>query len=471
MKVLKSILLLLILVQFNLQSQTVPRLQLPDQKKIVEPIRSGKSYKSLEELKKEGEENIKKNKADLDRVRKEVEKEKTMSPKVINPDTTKSKKMDRIVVDSSESLNQNAIYNRPFIGIGNSKTAVGGYLEANLNYFIVDGVPEGYSMEMRRFNIFLYSSISKRIRFLSELEFEHGTQEINLETAIIDFNFHPSFNFRGGILLPQIGIFNANHDSPRWDFIDRPLSSTLIIPSTLSEVGFGILGKFYLGDNFITYNANLTNGLQDGIIYNESGRTNLNSGKVPEIFSEDNNGQPMLNGRISFANRKSGEIGLSYYGGVYNTYKIDDLIIDSKRRLDLFALDLSANVLKGNISAEYVWANIDVPQGVDEIYGEVQNAGFIDFGYPILEGKFLNYQNAKLVLSIRGEVVDLNYGKFDITNKPRRDEIWANSFGVGFRPTASTMFKLNYRYIWNFDLLGNPPEETAGIQFGFASYF
>ena len=67
------------------------------------------------------------------------------------------------------------IYDRPFItDFGN--TAVGGYVEGNTNYFSEDGISEGFSMELRRFNIFLYSSIGSRISFFSELEFEHGTE-------------------------------------------------------------------------------------------------------------------------------------------------------------------------------------------------------------------------------------------------------------------------------------------------------
>ena len=89
-------------------------------------------------------------------------------------------------------------------------------------------------MELRRFNIFLYSSVGRRIRFLSELEFEHGTEEIALETALVDFVVTPSLVARAGILLPPIGAFNANHDSPRYDFVERPLVSTEIIPATLS---------------------------------------------------------------------------------------------------------------------------------------------------------------------------------------------------------------------------------------------
>src|SRR3972149_5871228 len=94
--------------------------------------------------------------------------------------------------DDSSFTNHDAIYQRPFIAVGKTNTAVGGYFEANTNYFMEDGVTEGFSMELRRFNIFLYSDIGSRIKFLSELEFEHGTEEISLETALMDFEFNPA---------------------------------------------------------------------------------------------------------------------------------------------------------------------------------------------------------------------------------------------------------------------------------------
>ena len=50
-----------------------------------------------------------------------------------------------------------------------------------------------------------------------------------------------------GVLLPPVGAFNPNHDSPRWEFVDRPLVSTRIIPSTLSEIGFGAYGRVPVG--------------------------------------------------------------------------------------------------------------------------------------------------------------------------------------------------------------------------------
>jgi hypothetical protein len=381
--------------------------------------------------------------------------------------------------DSTSTLIQDAIFDRPFIDNTTSKTALGGYLEANSNYFIEDGLGEGLSFEMRRFNIFLYSSISERIKFLAELEFEHGTEEIALETALLDFRVNESLNLRAGILLPQIGIVNANHDSPKWDIIDRPLSSLLIIPTTLSEVGFGVFGKFYLGNNTLSYDAYIVNGLQDGIVLNEEGITSISSGKSEEAFGEDNNGTPMYNGRVSISNREFGEFGLSYYGGVYNSYLMEGEEVDEKRSLHLIALDFSTNIKKLSIKGEYVKALIDVAEDIDESYGTEQNGGFIQATYPIIEKTMFGYTKAKINAVVRAEAVDLNQGTFKsnfthtstIEGNEIGNDIKAFVLGVSFRPTSSTTFRANYRKHWSTDILNNPPAMMAGFQFGFASFF
>lgn len=381
------------------------------------------------------------------------------------------------VKDSTEITNQDQIYNRPFIGFGQSKTAIGGYLEGNTNYFSEDGVSEGFSMELRRFNIFLYSDISKRIKFISELEFEHGTEEIALETALIDFNFNPSLNFRGGILLPQLGIINANHDSPKWEIIDRPLSSTTIIPTTLSEVGFGIHGKFFPGNNIISYDAYIVNGLQDGIVLNDEGKTFIPGGKSEEAFGEDNNGTPMYNGRVAFRNRTVGEFGASYYGGIYNTFALEGEPIDSKNSLHMVTLDFSTKIKKFTIQGEAVFASVDVAEDLSELYGEQQYGGFIDVIYPIIAKPVFGYKNAKVNATIRFEMLDYNLGTFNpnginISESLKiGDEITALTFGLSFRPTDATIFRANYRRHWITDVLGNPPALLGGIQVGFATYF
>lgn len=370
---------------------------------------------------------------------------------------------------------QGAIYNRPFINLANTgklSLALGGYIEGNTNYFVTDGVSEGFSMQLRRTTIFIYSTVARRIKFLSELEFEDGTKEINFEFAAIDFELNPALNFRAGIIMPPIGAFNVNHDGPRWEFIERPLMATQIIPSTLSEVGFGFHGKFFGHNKVFTYDAYLVNGLQDGIIFNSEGRTFLQEGKHPDRFEEDNNGEPSVVSRVAFNHRKLAEVGLSYYGGAYNTFKMEGVKVDDRRTLGIYALDFNSTIMKKlYVRGELAYVTIEVPKSAGAIFGNRQYGAYVDLVYSVLKKTVLKYDNTILNLNLRLEAIDYNVGEFAETGTKKYDEIKAIVPGISIRPSGNTVIRANYRYHWTRDLLGNPTVRTAGIQVGFSSYF
>src|SRR5689334_1969298 len=166
----------------------------------------------------------------------------------------------------SLKLNMDAVYSRPFVQVGKLPVALGGYVEANYQYLSEKGISEGNQFQMRRLTLFVSSSIYKRIKFLSEIEFEDGAKEINVEFASVDFEFAPLLNLRGGVVMNPIGSFNQNHDGPKWEFVDRPFSSTQMLPATWSNVGFGVYGKKYSKNWVYGYEAYLTNGFDASII-------------------------------------------------------------------------------------------------------------------------------------------------------------------------------------------------------------
>ena len=383
------------------------------------------------------------------------------------PDSTPPRRI-RARIDSIPV--QGGVYNRPFLtSVG--RTAIGGYLEGNTNYFHEDGISEGFSMELRRFNVFLFSSIGSRIRFISELEFEHGTEEIGLETALVDFIINPSFVLRGGIILPPLGAFNVNHDGPRWDVVDRPLVSTEIIPATLSEIGFGAHGRLFPRGFTVTYDAYLSNGLGDGVILNDAGRTRLASGKGTGLVAGDNNGRPAVSGRLGFQRRNLGEVGLSYYGGTYNTFRVEGLDIDAKRSVRLAALDLNTEISTVSVRGELAFAWIDVPEDLLEVFGERQWGFHLDAVVPLFRPRIRGLTDPVVSAIARVERVDFNRGTFASTGDPVGDEIDAFTLGLSFRPAAGTVFKANYRFQRIRDLQGNAPARRAGFQVGLATYF
>ncbi len=375
---------------------------------------------------------------------------------------------------SSLQLNMDAIYNRPFLSVGKVPVALGGYVEANWQHLGTDGVTEGHQFQMRRLTLFIASGISRRIKFLSEIEFEDGTKEINIEFASVDIEFHPLLNLRGGVVMNPIGAFNQNHDGPKWEFIDRPFSATQLLPATWSNVGFGLYGKKYNKNWVYAYEVYLTNGFDDQIIANSENKTFLPASKLnPDRFEESFNGVPLVTAKVALRNKKIGELGLSYMGGVYNKFQEDGLTLDKRRRVDTWAVDFNTTVpvTKTYIVAEWAFVNVDVPDTYTQQYGKKQAGGFLDMVQPIIRKNIFGFEKSVINAVCRLEYVDWNKGKFNETGGNISEDFVSIVPGFSWRPTSQTVIRLNYRYNWTTDLLGNPASKTAGFQFGFSTYF
>jgi hypothetical protein len=371
-------------------------------------------------------------------------------------------------------MNMDAVYNRPFIAVGKLPVSIGGYMEANWQKLVTDGVSEGHQFQFRRMTLFVASTIGKRIKFLSEIEFEDGAKEISIEFAALDIEFLPMLNLRGGMILNPIGAFNQNHDGPKWEFVDRPIAATQMLPSTWSNAGFGLYGKHYSEDWMFGYEAYLSGSFDDSIIDNTENKTFLPASKNnPDRFEEINSGLPLFTGKIAIRNNKIGELGLSYMGGVYNKFQDDGILLDEKRRADVFALDFNTTLqaIKTFITGEWAWIKVNIPPGYTQQYGNKQKGGFIDIVQPILKKKMLGWNNAILNLALRLEYVDWNTGNFTSTGGNIADDLWSIVPAISFRPTGQTVIRLNYRHQEQRDLLGNLPSKTGGFQFGLSTYF
>lgn len=394
--------------------------------------------------------------------------------RMVSAQTDTGKVIHHFPDSSKVRMNMDAVYNRPFMQYGKIPVALGGYMEANTQYSVTDGISEGFSFQMRRMTLFISSSIHSKIKFLSEIEFEDGTKEINIEFAALDLQLHPLFNFRGGVIMNPIGGFNQNHDGPRWEFVDRPVSATQLLPSTFSNIGFGFYGKTYKPGFVWGYELYLTNGWNDRIIGNSENKTFLPATKLdPERFEESFNGEPLFNVKTSFRLKKIGELGLSYMGGVYNKFAEDGLKLDKKRRADVAAVDFNTVIPGANtaVTAEFAWVFVDVPEEYTQQYGRKQHGGFIDFVQPLIRKKMFGFEKASFNAAVRFQYVDWNIGTFKETGGNIADALFAIVPAISFRTSAQTVLRLNYEYQWKQDLLGNPPARTGILQVGISSYF
>lgn len=383
--------------------------------------------------------------------------------------------LKRIPKDTVKNiLNMDALYNRPALNINKTPISIGGYIEMNWQKMTTDGASEGHQFQARRLSIFMSSAISKRVKFLSEIEFEDGGKEIAIEFASVDVELHPLVNLRAGIILNPIGSFNQNHDGPKWEFTDRPISATQMLPATFSNAGVGLFGKKYPKDWMFGYEVYLSGNFDDSIIENTENKTFLPEAKKnPERFEEINSGEPLFTGKLAVRNSKIGELGISYMKGIYNKFQDDGIVIDEKRRVSAFALDFNTTIPKTKtfITTEFAWINVDVPETYSQQFGNKQYGGFMDIVQPILKRTILGWENAVLNVACRIEYVDWNVGIFNETGGNIGEDLWSIMPAISFRPTSQTVIRFNYRYQKQRDIFGNPPAITEGMSLGISSYF
>jgi hypothetical protein len=294
-------------------------------------------------------------------------------------------------------MNMDAVFSRPFMDAGKFPVSVGGYMEVNWQHIGTDGVSEGHQIQFRRLTLFVSSTISKRLKFLSEIEFEDGGKEIAVEFAALDVELYPLLNIRGGMIVNPIGAFNQNHDGPKWEFTDRPISATQLLPATWSNAGFGLYGKHYSNNWMFGYEVYLSGNFDNSIIDNDQNKTFLPSAKNnPDRFEELNSGLPLFTGKVAVKNNKIGEIGFSYEGGVYNKFQDDGLQLDHRRKVNIFVIDFNSTLpgLNTGLTGEFAFVRVDVPSEYTQQYGSKQHGGFIDIVQPVLKKRIWDWENA-----------------------------------------------------------------------------
>ena len=133
---------------------------------------------------------------------------------------------------------------------------ISGYMDFHLNR----PQHEDPVLDLHRFVLLVNHSFSDRLRFVGELEVEHGlveglkeSGELAVEQAYLDFKVNRAFNVRAGIMLTPVGIINERHEPPSYYGVERPFVDTVIIPSTWFDAGAGVHGSFGAGWRYEAY--------------------------------------------------------------------------------------------------------------------------------------------------------------------------------------------------------------------------
>lgn len=353
------------------------------------------------------------------------------------------------------------IYDKPYITQLGRGTNLGGYTEAHFRFEREEGITEEVTFEPKRFNLFTYTPVTDRVRVASELEFEEGGEEIKIEIAVIDFEIHNALTFRGGIILSPLGRFNIAHDSPANDLTDRPLVSTEIIGTALSEAGMGFFGAFYPSVNSrLTYEIYGVNGFNDSVLIGSEDGTRIPAGKGN---FEDNNQSPAVVGRVGVSPHPSVEVGVSGHAGLYNVHILDGLEVDEKRSLTIFVLDGEFRWKRFEFLGEYARASVEIPDSLIGLQAENQQGLYLQGNIHFLKGLIKMLPESVFTGVVR-------YGLVNFDTDVDGDSQNRLTLGLNFRPTEDTVFKLDYQYNWLRDGF-NLEARSAGLLFSAATYF
>ncbi len=343
------------------------------------------------------------------------------------------------------------IYDKPYIERFGRGTAVGGYVD--LEWEITQ---EKNTFDQHRFIPFIFSEITPRIHFATEIEFEHGGRvpgdgEIKLEFAALDITFTEWLTYRGGIILSPLGKFNLVHDSPWNDFVSRPLVNRQLIPTTLSEAGMGFHGTVYPSDlSVLGYEVYLVNGFNGGIITGPNAvRTRNGRGSL----RSDNNTSKAVVSRVVYSPFLGLEIGGSFHTGKYDA--------ENTQRLTISAADLTLQKGPAELLVEAAYGAAETLEN-----GTIRQAGYYlqpnyHFGFGVVPG----FPDSKFTGMIRLGWLDYN---LDIAG----DYTVRYTLGINWRPVEDTALKLEYMREESF----SPGETTNGevlgtFFFGLTSYF
>lgn len=134
--------------------------------------------------------------------------------------------------------------------------SVAGYGEVLYENFDSTGVGKVSRIDLLRAVLYTGYRFNERFVFNSEIEFEHGGEEVAIEFAYLDYRIHDNLSLRGGNLLVPLGLVNEFHEPNVWLGARRPQTERQIIPSTWHENGIGAVGTA----GIVSYRAYVVNG-------------------------------------------------------------------------------------------------------------------------------------------------------------------------------------------------------------------
>lgn len=339
---------------------------------------------------------------------------------------------------------------------------LGGYAHVDYNQPLDNEIRKNGMLDVHRMVLLLGYKYSDKLRFISEIEFEH-VNEVYVEQMFVNYKFNKKLNFRAGLLLIPMGFVNEYHEPTVFNGVNRPMLDTRIIPTTWREMGAGITGTF---DNAsLKYQLYLVNGfLGYGTSATVNGSDAFRKARQKGIKSVVS--APNLTAKVEYYGLKGLNIGASAYLGntqssLYNNVTRTDQAKLAKAdssvlNMAMTALDATYRIKGVQLRGQYVFASLGNTVKYNSLaknastnkgIGNAISGYYLEAGYNV----FSTFEKdmGELMPFVRFEKYNTHHSTDEVTVE---NEAYNNTLivtGVGYKMKKGVVFKADMEFSKN----------------------
>jgi hypothetical protein len=284
-----------------------------------------------------------------------------------------------------------------------------------------------------------------RFLFNSEIEFEHGGEEVGVEFAYLDYLINNNLTLRGGMMLLPLGLTNEFHEPTVFIGTHRPETERRIIPSTWHENGAGLLGTF--GPvNFRTYVVNGLNAsgfTSAGIRGGRQGGAEANAEDVAFAGRLDVTPVPGIFAGVSLYAGGSGQGEIETASGA--TPAIGTTVVDVHGQAQIRGFDVRALFAQTSVDGAGDLSRALRLSATSPV-AERMRGEYIQLGYNVL-----SQLNTPLSLMpfVRYEHIDTQHRVPAGFTRDRSRDADFKTLGVELKPIPNVVVKTDYQWVTN----------------------
>ena len=262
-----------------------------------------------------------------------------------------------------------------------------------------------------------------------------------VEYAWLQWSPHPLFGIRAGLLLVPLGWTNERHEPTEFFGTRRPEVEELVIPTTWSANGAGVVGELTSG---LSYRVYMTEGLNGARFAADGIREGRQQGSQ-SLFT-----QPAVTGRLDYLVHGQ-TLGASFFSG--NTWQDFQptsgtlaprlSLIDAHGRFVWRALEVHALYAHGSLTQASELSDALRLTGSARL-GETSFGASVEAAYDLLAGRG-GGGSAALLPYVRWEDYQTQHGVPGGTEDPSlHRRVW--SAGAAFRPHPEVVVKADRQW-------------------------